>query len=99
VPSVEAAALAEFDRDLEVPDQALDPGPWIPGDRFCAVDYHLFMHGLRHPARKAILGCYPRFHRLVRAARRRPIVERLRAQHCPIEGGHPWSIWTGSSVS
>jgi len=98
VPGVEAAALAEFDRDLEVLDQALDPGPWILGDRFCAVDYYLFMLGLWHPTRKAVLDRHPRLGRLMRAVRRRPIVERLWAQHYPIEAGHPWSTWTGSSA-
>ncbi len=99
VAGVREAALAEFDRDLAILDQALDPGPWILGDRFSAVDYYLFMLALWHPGRKATLERHPRLGRLMRLVRKRPAVERIWAQHYPIEGGHPWSTWTGSSGS
>lgn len=99
VPGIQAAALAEVERLLGLVDGALEPGPWILGERFCATDYYLFMLGLWHPARQGVLDRFPRLGRMMRAARARPAVERLWAQHYPIEGGHPWSTWTVSPAS
>jgi glutathione S-transferase/GST-like protein len=99
VPGIKEAALAEVERLLGLVDGALQPGPWILGERFCATDYYLFMLGLWHPARQGVLERFPRLGRLMRAARARPAVERLWAQHYPIEGGHPWSTWTVSRAS
>jgi glutathione S-transferase len=99
VPVLEEATLAEVDRDFAIVDEALPAGPWILDPRFWAVDCDLFMLGLGHPGRKGVLDRHPRLGRTMRLVRGRPAVERLGAQHHPIEGGRPWSTWTGSSAS
>lgn len=96
---VKAAALAELDRLLGLVDAALEPGPWILGERFSAADLYLFVVSLWHPARQGVLERFPRLGSMMRRVRARPSVERLWAQHYPPEGGHPWSTWTGSSGS
>jgi glutathione S-transferase len=96
---VKQAAVQRMDRLLEVIEKALEPGPWLLGDRFSACDLYLFMLALWHPARQALLDEYPRLAGLMRTVRQRPSVERIWHGHYPDSGEHPWSTWTGSSAS
>lgn len=99
VAGVKEAAVRRMEQILDVIEPALDPGPWLLGQRFSACDLYLFNLALWHPARQALLKQRPRLGRLMRAVRQRPSVQAIWEQHYPPEGGHPWSTWTSSSAS
>ena len=92
---VKLAAKERMDRLYAQADAALEPGPWLLGERFSAVDHYLFMLTLWSPDRAALLECLPKLGAHARAVRGRPVYERIWSQHSPEGGGSPWSTWTG----
>lgn len=93
---VRLAAKERMDRLYAMLDGALgEPGPWLLGERFGALDHHLFMLTLWSPDRHGLLDRLPRLGAHARAVRRRPVYDRVWSQHFPEGGGSPWSTWTG----
>lgn len=93
VPAVREEALARMDRLLGILEGALDPGPYLSGDRLAACDLYLLMLATWHPARVGLLDRLPRLGALAREARRRPAVDRIWSANYPAESA--WSTWTG----
>jgi glutathione S-transferase len=92
---VKQAAKERMDRLYAQADAALDPGLWLLGGRFSALDHYLFMLTLWNPERAGLLDRLPRLGAHARAVRRRPVYGRIWSQHFPDGGGSPWSTWTG----
>ena len=92
---VKLAAKERMDRLYAQADAALDPGPWLLGGRFSALDHYLFMLTLWSPDRASLLDRLPRLGAHARAVRRRPVYGKIWPQHFPEGGGSPWSTWTG----
>lgn len=96
---IKAAAEAQLTKLLAIIEDALEPGPYLLGRSFSAVDLYLFMVALWHPARHRILDRFPRLARHLGDVRRRPSIMRLWTDYYPPEQEHPWSTWTGSNAS
>jgi glutathione S-transferase len=95
VAGVKEAARQRLDRLFGIVEDALEPGPYLLGERFSACDLYLFMLALWHPGRIAHLERHPRLLRLARLVRQRPSVGRNWDRNFPPELESPWSTWTG----
>jgi glutathione S-transferase/GST-like protein len=81
---VKAAAVADMDRYFAMLDDALNPGPYLLGERFSAVDIYLWMLAAWHPDPQQMLERNPRVERLVALVQARPAIARIWPEH---EGG------------
>ena len=70
-----------MDRYFSILNQALDPGPYLLGETFSAVDIYLWMLTGWHPERERLLSENPRIAQLVRQVEQRPAIARVRAEH------------------
>jgi glutathione S-transferase len=68
-------------RDLEIVEEALDPGPYVLGDKFSAVDIYLGMFPDWHTDRRGLLSGLPRIAGLCDLVMARPAVARARLDH------------------
>ncbi len=81
---VKAAAVADMDRYFVMLDDALNPGPYLLGESFSAVDIYLWMLAAWHPNPQQMLERNPRVERLVKLVQARPAIARIWPEH---EGG------------
>lgn len=81
VEGVAKAAVIDMDRYFSILNQALDPGPYLLGETFSAVDIYLWMLTGWHPERERLLSENPRIAQLVRQVEQRPAIARVRAEH------------------
>ncbi|MBW2271569.1 MAG: glutathione S-transferase family protein [Deltaproteobacteria bacterium] len=78
---ISATGLADFDRCLAILDEALDPGPYLLGETFSAVDVYLTMLVGWHPEMPESLAANPRIRKLCELVEARPAIARVWAEH------------------
>lgn len=81
VKGVKDAAVADMDRYFAMLNEALDPGPYLLGESFSAVDIYLWMLAAWHPDPKRMSEKNPRVERLVGLVQARPAIARVWAEH------------------
>ena len=74
---VVASARADMDRYFKILDDALDPGPYLLGETYSAVDVYLWMLAKWHPDAKALFAANPRVKKLVGLVEARPAVAKV----------------------
>ncbi len=84
VEGVKASAMADMDRYFAILNDALNPGPYLLGESFSAVDIYLWMLAAWHPDPEPMLERNPRVKRLVEGVQARPAIARIWPEH---EGG------------
>ncbi|HEY5657360.1 MAG TPA: glutathione S-transferase family protein [Myxococcota bacterium] len=72
---VQAAGMADAERYLAMLEDALNPGPFLLGDRYSAADIYLWMLATWFPPQT--LEKFPRIQRLMEQVRLRPAVARV----------------------
>lgn len=80
---VRAAARAHMRRTLALAEAALDPGPFLLGERYSVVDPYLSMVAGWYPDQAELASQFPRISRHRDAVRARPAVARIWGQHHP----------------
>ncbi len=78
---IRAAAEAELNGQFEILDNALDPGPYLLGETFSAVDILLWMLIQWHPALTRLFEKAPRIERLAGLVQARPAIARTWREH------------------
>jgi len=81
VEGVAKAAVVDLDRSFAILNEALDPGPYLLGERFSAADLYLWMLVGWHPERERMLSENAGVAQLVQRVEQRPAVARVRAEH------------------
>jgi glutathione S-transferase len=81
---VKAAAVADMDRHFAMLNEALNPGPYLLGETFSAVDIYLWMLTAWHPGPQQMFAKNPRVKQLAELVQGRPAIARVWAEH---EGG------------
>ncbi len=81
VDGITASARADMDRDFEVVNDALYPGPYLLGETYSAVDVYLWMLSKWHPDEKQLFADNPRIARLVDLVEARPAVAKVWAEN------------------
>ena len=81
--AVKTAAQAHMRRTLELVEAALEPGPFLLGERYSVVDPYLCMVGAWYPQQDEMAAALPRILRHRDAVRARPAVARVWDQHHP----------------
>lgn len=83
VGSIQAKARERLEQSWSIIEQALDPGPFLLGDRFSACDLHLHMLTTWHDEPNAFLDRFPNVARCVARVVKRPAVQRTLEAHVP----------------
>jgi glutathione S-transferase/GST-like protein len=78
---IEAAARADMDRYFGLVNDALDPGPYLLGETYSAVDVYLWMLAKWHPDEKQLFADNPRIARLTDLVEARPAVAKVWAEN------------------
>jgi glutathione S-transferase len=78
---VKQAAAADLDRQFGILNDTLDPGPYLLGETFSAIDVFLWMLVEWHPDPARLVEQSPRVHELAERVRARPAVARIRPEH------------------
>ena len=78
---IKAAAEASLDEEFGILNDALDPGPYLLGETFSAVDILLWMLVEWHPDSTRLFEQSPRIKRNVELVRARPAVARTWLEH------------------
>jgi glutathione S-transferase/GST-like protein len=78
---IKAAAEAELDEQFEILDAALDPGPYLLGETFSAVDIMLWMLIQWHPEPTRLFERAPRVERFAGLVQERPAIARTWQDH------------------
>jgi glutathione S-transferase len=78
---VKAAAEADLDHQFAVLEDALDPGPYLLGETFSAVDIFLWMLIEWHPDPARLFEAAPRLQQLAELVRARPAIARIWPEH------------------
>ena len=78
---VKAAAEAELDDQFGILDEALDPGPYLLGEAFSAVDIMLWMLVQWHPEPTRLFEKAPRVERAAKLVQERPAIARTWREH------------------
>jgi len=81
IDGVAARARADLDRYFAILDDALDPGPYLLGEGFSAVDVYLWMLAKWHPDAAQLFAENPRVARLVELVEARPSVAKVWAEN------------------
>jgi glutathione S-transferase/GST-like protein len=81
VEGVREAAHSDMSRFFEVLNEALDPGPYLLGQTFSAVDVYLWMLVQWHPDIPQLFEDNPRIRQLVDLVQARPAVAWVWAEH------------------
>jgi glutathione S-transferase len=68
-------------RHFAILNEALDPGPYLLGESFSAVDVYLWMLTTWHPEPERMLAENPRVKELVERVQARPAVARVWSEH------------------
>jgi glutathione S-transferase len=78
---VKAAAEAEVDHQFAILEDTLDPGPYLLGENFSAVDIFLWMLIEWHPDPKRLFEKAPRLEKLSERVHARPAIARIWPEH------------------
>jgi glutathione S-transferase/GST-like protein len=78
---VKAAAEAELDDQFAILEDALDPGPYLLGETFSAVDIFLWMLIEWHPEPERLFKTAPRLKQLSERVHARPAIARIWPEH------------------
>jgi glutathione S-transferase len=78
---IKAAAEADLDDQFGILDAALDPGPYLLGHAFSAVDIMLWMLVQWHPVPTRLFEKAPGVERLARLVQERPAIARTWREH------------------
>ncbi len=78
---IKAAAKADLDDPFRILDDALDPGPYLIGGTFSAVDILRWMLMQWHPAPSRLSETVPRIERLAGRVQARPAIARTWREH------------------
>jgi glutathione S-transferase len=78
---IKAAAETELDRQFAIIEAALDPGPYLLGETFSAVDIFLWMLIGWHLDPPRLLETAPRLRRLSELVHARPAIARIWPEH------------------
>ena len=78
---IRAAAKADVDRQFAILEDALDPGPYLLGEAFSAVDIFLWMLIDWHPDPERLFEWAPRLEQLFRRVHARPAIARIWPEH------------------
>ena len=81
IASVKAAGLREMDDLLDMVEEALDPGPYLLGERYSLLDPYLVMLVSWHPELSAVLARRPRLKRAYEMTLARPAIAKIWPQH------------------
>jgi len=79
IDGIVASARADMDRYFSILNDALDPGPYLLGETFSAVDVYLWMLAKWHPDEKQLFADSPRVAKLVNLVEARPAVAKVLA--------------------
>lgn len=80
-PAVQAAGKAGLETDWKILEDALNPGPYLLADRYCAADIYAAMFPDWSPDRAGLLERHPNIARLCELVLARPGVAKARAGH------------------
>jgi glutathione S-transferase/GST-like protein len=78
---VKAAAEADIDHQFVILEDALEPGPYLLGETFSAVDILLWMLIEWHPDRARLFGKAPRLRQQSERVHARPAIARIWPEH------------------
>jgi glutathione S-transferase/GST-like protein len=78
---IKAAAEADLDSQFAILEHALDPGPYLLGETFCAVDIFLWMLIEWHPDPARLFEQAPRLQGLSERVHARPAIARIWPEH------------------
>ena len=81
VPAIQSAGNKSLENDCGIVDAALQPGPYLLGDRFSAVDIYCAMFPDWNRDRTGLLSRHPNFARLCDLVNARPAIAKARAGH------------------
>ncbi len=81
IDGIVASARADMDSYFAVLNDALDPGPYLLGETFSAVDVYLWMLAKWHPDEKQLFADNPRVAKLVDLVEARPAVAKVWAEN------------------
>lgn len=81
VGNIQAKARERLEESWGIIERALDPGPFLLGDRFSACDLHLHMLTTWHDDPNAFLDRFPNIARCVARVIKRPAVQRMLEVH------------------
>jgi glutathione S-transferase/GST-like protein len=81
IEGIKEAARSDMDRYFAILNDALDPGPYLLGQTFSAVDIYLWMLTQWHPDIPQLLEESPRIRQLVELVQARPAVAWVLADH------------------
>jgi glutathione S-transferase/GST-like protein len=81
VAGIEACARTDMDSYFAILNDALDPGPYLLGESFSAVDVYLWMFVKWHPDAAKLFADNPRIARLVELVEARPSVAKVWAEN------------------
>ena len=78
---IEASARVGMDRSFGLVNDALDPGPYLLGETFSAVDVYLWMLAKWHPDTTQLFADNPRIAKLMDLVEARPAVAKVWAEN------------------
>jgi glutathione S-transferase len=78
---IEASARADMDRYFAIVNDALNPGPYLLGETYSAVDVYLWMLAKWHPDTERLFADNPRIAKLVDLVEARPAVAKVWAEN------------------
>ncbi len=81
VAGIEACARTDMDSYFAILNDALDPGPYLLGESFSAVDVYLWMFVKWHPDTAKLFADNPRIARLAELVEARPSVAKVWAEN------------------
>ena len=81
VAGIEACARTDMDSYFAILNDALDPGPYLLGESFSAVDVYVWMFVKWHPDTAKLFADNPRIARLVELVEARPSVAKIWAEN------------------
>ena len=79
VDGIAARARTDLDRYFAILEDALNPGPYLLGEGFSAVDIYLWMLASWHPDSAQLFADNPRIAKLVKLVEARPAVAKVKA--------------------
>jgi glutathione S-transferase/GST-like protein len=78
---IKAAAGTDLDEQFKILEDALDPGPYLLGEAFSAVDILLWMLIQWHPDSARLFAAAPRIKQVAELVQARPAIARIWPEH------------------